>query len=106
MRRGRPPCRSGLRDCCDPAKNDRNIAERGLPFVRVADLDWNTAVSVEDTRKDYGERRLRVLAFLDRRLHVAIVTARGDALHVISFRKANEKELKWYEQERRGLASR
>ena len=28
----------------DPEKNARNIAERGLSFERVADLDWATAV--------------------------------------------------------------
>ena len=39
----------------DPAKNARNIAERGLSFERVAELDWATAVVVEDTRRDYGE---------------------------------------------------
>jgi hypothetical protein len=33
-------------------KNARNIAERGLPFELVAQLDWETAVAVEDTRKD------------------------------------------------------
>jgi hypothetical protein len=84
----------------DPAKNDRNIAERGLSFERVADLDWDTAVSQEDTRRDYGETRVRVLAFLGRRLHVAVITVRGDAIHVISFRKANRKEVGWYEQEK------
>jgi uncharacterized protein len=84
----------------DPAKNARNIAERGLSFERVAELDWETAVSQEDTRKDYGETRIQVLAFLGKRLHAAVITVRGDALHVISFRKANRKEVKWYEQER------
>ena len=44
----------------DPAKNDRNIAERGLPFALVAEIDWDTAIAVEDARRDYGERRLRV----------------------------------------------
>lgn len=78
----------------DPAKNARNIAERGLSFERVAELDWETAVSQEDTRKDYGEERIQVLAFLGRRLHAAVVTVRGDALHVISFRKANRKEVR------------
>lgn len=82
----------------DPAKNARNIAERGLPFALVADLDWQTAVAREDMRKDYGETRVRVLALLERRLHVAIITVRGDAIHVISFRKANRKEVTWYEQ--------
>ena len=41
-----------------------------------------------------------MLAFLGRRLHAAVVTVRGNALHVISFRKANRKEVRWYEQER------
>jgi uncharacterized protein len=84
----------------DPAKNARNIAERGLSFERVSELDWETAVSQEDTRKDYGETRIQVLAFLRNRLHAAVITIRGEALHVISFRKANRKEVKWYEQER------
>jgi uncharacterized DUF497 family protein len=35
-------------------KNARNIAERGLPFELVAELDWAAAVEWEDTRKDYG----------------------------------------------------
>jgi uncharacterized DUF497 family protein len=89
-----------MRITYDPAKNDRNIAERGLSFERVADLDWDTAVAVEDGRRDYGERRLRVLARLDGRLHAAVITLRDDATHVISFRKANEREVKWYEQEK------
>ena len=83
----------------DPAKNARNLTERGLSFERVAELDWQTALSQEDTRKDYGETRVRVLAQLGPRLHVAVITVRGDAIHVISFRKANRKEVKWYEQE-------
>ena len=68
-----------MRITFDPAKNARNVKERGLPFELVAQLDWETAVAVEDTRKDYHERRLRVLAFLGNRLHAAVVTMRGDA---------------------------
>lgn len=40
----------------DPAKNARNIAERGLSFERVIDLDWTTAVVTEDVRRDYVSR--------------------------------------------------
>jgi uncharacterized DUF497 family protein len=90
-----------MRITFDPPKNDRNIAERDLPFERVADLEWGTAMSIEDARKDYGERRLRILALLDGRLHAAVITVRGDATHVISFRKASKKEVKWYGQEKR-----
>jgi uncharacterized DUF497 family protein len=76
-----------LRVTFDPAKNARNMTERSLSFERVADLDWETAVAVEDDRKDYGERRLRVMALLGPRLHVAVITYRGEAMHVISFRE-------------------
>ena len=97
-----------MRITFDPVKNVRNIAERLLSFDRVADLDWETAVAVEDNRRDYGERRLRVMALLGRRLHVVVITYRGDAMHVISFRKANSREVKRYEDEknRRALTAR
>ena len=84
----------------DPAKNARNVRERGLPFELVARLNWETALAMEDTRKDYGERRLRVLAFLGERLHAAVITRRGNAIHVISFRKASKREVRRYEEER------
>jgi uncharacterized DUF497 family protein len=80
----------------DPEKNARNLAERGLSFKRGADLDWETAVIAEDTRRDYGEPRLLVMARLDGRLHAAVVTPRGEDLHVISFRKANKREVERY----------
>jgi uncharacterized protein len=80
----------------DPEKNARNIAERGLSFERVSELDWETAVIAEDTRHDYGEPRLRVMARLDGRLHAAVVTLRGEDLHVISSRKANRREVRRY----------
>jgi uncharacterized DUF497 family protein len=41
----------------DPSKNEANIRDRQLPFVLVEQLDWAGAFVVEDTRKDYGERR-------------------------------------------------
>jgi len=66
--------------------------------VRVADLDWETAVIAEDTRRDYGEPRLLVMARVDGRLHAAVVTPRGEDLHVISFRKANRREVKRYDK--------
>ena len=87
-----------MRVTFDPAKNDRNVAERGLSFELVADLHWETALVEEDTRRDYGERRMRVFGHLDRRLHVAVITMRGEVLHVISFRKANNREVNRYEQ--------
>lgn len=78
----------------DPAKNAVNIERRGLPFDLVADLDWSSAVMIEDTRKAYGERRFRVFGYIEERLYAVVFTPRGTAVHVISFRKANSREIK------------
>jgi uncharacterized DUF497 family protein len=82
----------------DPAKNEKNIASRALSFERVRDLDWPTSFAAPDTRRDYGEERLRILALLEGRLHMVVITHRGDAVHVISFRRANRKEVRFYEK--------
>ena len=67
-----------MRFTFDPAKNEKNIAGRGLSFSLAAELDWEAAFIVEDTRHDYGELRLRVLALLHGRLHTVVVAPRKD----------------------------
>lgn len=83
----------------DAAKSARNEKERGLPFSLVAELDWQTALVSEDDRREYPERRFVALAFLGERLHVACFTPVKGGIRVISFRKANRREVKAYEQE-------
>ena len=84
----------------DRAKNAANIEKRGLSFELVADLDWETAIVREDFRRDYGEHRMLALGFLGMRLHAAVVTYRDGAVHVISFRKASQKEVRLHDDER------
>jgi uncharacterized DUF497 family protein len=62
----------------------------------VTDLDWSTAIIREGTRSDYREPRLLMMARLDGRLRAAVVTRRGEDLRVISFRKANRREVRLY----------
>ena len=38
-----------MRFTFDPAKNEKNIVERGLSFALAAELDWEAAFIVEDT---------------------------------------------------------
>lgn len=84
----------------DAAKNARNIRMRGIGFERFSEVDLETAISVEDTRRDYGERRLRVLGYIDHLLHAAVITPRGDKIRVISLRRANRREERAYAKER------
>ncbi|WP_218567114.1 MULTISPECIES: BrnT family toxin [unclassified Pseudomonas] len=39
------------------------------------------------------------MGYIGDRLHVVVFTPRGDAVHVISFRKANKREVKNHDQE-------
>jgi uncharacterized DUF497 family protein len=78
----------------DPAKNERNIRERGLSFERAADFDFATALIADYTRKG-GIRRIAV-GYLDKRLHLLCYIPKPDGIRVISFRKTNKREAKLY----------
>jgi len=83
-----------------PAKNDRNVRERGLSFERVADFNFDTALVYLDTRRDYPEVRYVALGMLDNRLHVLVFSEIVGGIRMISFRKGNDREVKYYEQAR------
>ena len=83
----------------DPEKNEANIRNRGLSFESVSDFDFETAVIWRDGRKTYTEVRFSALGLLDGRLHSVIFTEVSKGIRVISFRKANQREVKRYEQE-------
>ncbi len=82
----------------DSAKNERNIRERRVSVERAADFDFGTAVIDVDRRQDYGETRILALGFLDARLHLLCYVELGSDIRVISFRKANSREIKRYEK--------
>jgi len=83
----------------DPNKNQSNIEQRGLNFDRVSDLEWDNAWVYEDQRNEYDEVRYIAYSMLDERLHFVCFTETGNGIRVISFRKANRREVKRYEQE-------
>jgi uncharacterized protein len=66
----------------------------------VAEFEFDTALIGEDVRESYGETRFIAVGFLGERLHVVAYTMRGPRLRVISFRKANPREVARYEQAR------
>ena len=83
----------------DPIKNKQNIKLRSLPFDRACDFDWETAIYYEDNRVDYPETRIIALGFLGVRLHVICFTPIDGGARIISFRKANRREVRYYEDE-------
>ncbi len=49
-----------------------------------------------DTRRDYDEVREVGFGLIASRLYCAVFTQRGDAMHIISMRKANKREVMHY----------
>ena len=66
-----------------PAKNERNIRERGLSFERAPDFDFETALIADYSRQ--GEMRRIAVGYLDKRLHLLCYISKPDGIRVISF---------------------
>jgi uncharacterized protein len=86
-------------DAWDENKRLKNIASHGVDFRGLGDLDWGRALIFEDRRRDYGEARLIAMAPLGARLHVVVFVARDGGRRIISARKANSREVAFYERE-------
>ena len=81
----------------DPNKSKKTLEERGLAFDAVVDFEWESAILREDTRKTYPERRFVAAGNINGRLHIICFTPITEGIRVISFRKANQREVSDYE---------
>lgn len=82
----------------DPAKRTATLATRGLDFEDAAEVFSGPLVEAPDDRFDYGEERIVTYGYLRGRIVVVVWTQRGDARHVISMRKANDREQAHFRQ--------
>lgn len=89
-----------MRITFDPAKNERNLRLRGLSFETAASFSFDSAVFAVDDRNEYPETRYVALGLLGDRVHVLCFAETIDGIRVISFRKANSREVKRYAQAR------
>ena len=76
----------------DPIKRAKNLNDRQLDFLDAEIVLSGQVLTVEDTRIDYSERRFQTVGFLAGRMVMVIWTPRGEAVHVMSMRKCNDKE--------------
>jgi hypothetical protein len=80
----------------DPAKDQINKDKHGVSLAAAQRINWDDAFIEVDARSDYGELREVGYVFLDDRLHIVIFTRRGDGLRIISLRRANSREVRYY----------
>jgi uncharacterized DUF497 family protein len=87
-----------MRITYDTPKRDETLLERGIDFEDAREVFDGVTLDSPDERFDYGETRIITFGHLRGRLVCVVWTARDDARHIISMRKANDREKARYEQ--------
>lgn len=82
----------------DSAKARANLAKHSVAFEAVFAFEWDLHVRTVDNRFDYGEMRYKALGKIEGRVHALIFAAKDDVFRLISLRKANSREVRFYEQ--------
>jgi uncharacterized DUF497 family protein len=80
----------------DPTKRDATLSTRGIDFADAEIVFEGLVFEFVDERNDYGEARITTVGLLHGRMVVVVWTARGNDRHVISMRKANDREQRQY----------
>jgi uncharacterized protein len=80
----------------DLAKNVANRLTHGVSLSLASELDWESALVWIDERFEYDELRMIALAPKTQTLYYVAFVDRGDVRRVISLRRANRREVKYY----------
>jgi uncharacterized protein len=80
----------------DEAKRLSNIKDHELDFIGCEAVFDGPVVSWDDDRESYGEQRINLLGWLNGVVVHMTFTERGDEPHIISPRKAEKHEIRFY----------
>jgi uncharacterized DUF497 family protein len=80
----------------DPAKDAVNQAKHGVSLAIADRLEWDTAITWPDVRRDYGEPRMAGIGYIGQRLYCVAFVERDGGRRIISLRKANVREVRRY----------
>jgi len=78
----------------DENKRAETLKVRCLDFEDSRNVFAGVKLEFPDIRFDYGEIRVITVGYLNGRMMIVVWTPRGEGRHIISMRKANEKEQK------------
>ena len=76
----------------DTRKREWTLLHRQVDFADADQVFAGPTFTQVDDRKDYGEERLVTVGRLNGRMVIVVWTARGEDQHIISMRKANDRE--------------
>ena len=82
----------------DRAKDAANQVKHGVSLALAGELDWEAALVWIDDRFEYDELRMIALAPKTKILYYVAFVYRGEARRIITLRRGNRRELKYYVQ--------
>ena len=80
----------------DEAKRETNLCSHGIDFFDAETVFDGHTVTLEDTRRAYGERRFVTFGLLEGTVIAIVHTEREDVIRIISMRKASKHEERSY----------
>lgn len=80
----------------DPAKDIYNVKVHGVSLAFAVQLDWDAALVWLDDRFEDDELRMIALAPETNILYYVAFVERGDVQRIISLRRAERREVKFY----------
>ncbi|MCL2876851.1 MAG: BrnT family toxin [Betaproteobacteria bacterium] len=83
----------------DETKRAANLSKHGLDLAIAGEVLAGFTITQEDTREGYGETRLKTLGLYKGVVVVVVIhTPRDGDDHIISIRKADSHETRYYWQ--------
>ena len=82
----------------DEPKRKLNVKKHGLDFAGCDEIWDRFTVTREDIREDYGEARQVCFGSLHGEVVVMVYAERPEGPHVISLRRAEKHEARYYRQ--------
>jgi uncharacterized protein len=79
----------------DKRKASANLRKHKVAFDSVPAFEFDTAI-IRSVDLEDGEERVVALGFIGEKLHVLVYTERGDITWVISLRRAEKHEWRWF----------
>ena len=81
-----------MRYSWDETKRENNLKKHRLDFADAEIVFEGLTLTIPDNRFDYGEDRFITFGMLDGVVVIMVHTERGDAIRIISMRKASKHE--------------
>ena len=81
-----------MRYVWDEAKHQANLKKHGLDFADAPEVFAGPMVLIEDSRADYGEKRMIGIGLLDCLVVLIAHVESDETIRIISMRKADSDE--------------